>query len=75
MTIKLVTTHVLSFQVIQYWATEGGMESQSFGEKVSELVDAIRNLELARDAYPTEDKQTADWIIECRVETRTGQEK
>ena len=65
MELTKTTKHILTFQVKEYVANEGGMDMYEFGGRVNEIKEAINNIELAR-AKDTK----ADWVIECRVETK-----
>jgi len=65
MELTKTTKHILTFQVKEYVATEGGMDEEEFGGRVTDLKEAVNNIELARAK-----NAKADWIIECRVETK-----
>lgn len=64
MKLTKTTKHELTFQVKEYIGREGGMDIDNFGPELNNLKEAVNMLEIARAKEPS-----ADWIIECRVET------
>lgn len=66
--MKLVTTvtHDIEFTIEYFEATDGGMDSDQFGEPLKDLNNAVHALELARSAHPK-----VDWVIVGRAKTLT----
>lgn len=64
MKIKTTTTHTLTFSVRYFAPTEGGMDSDGFGEPCGDIGAAITLLAAAKATYPRN-----DWVIVIDVHT------
>lgn len=67
MQINVTTTHKVTFRVEYFEPTEGGMDSEDFGEPVETIEEAIALLEIAR-----RHNGQHDWIITARAETKVN---
>jgi len=63
MKLEVTTKHELVFTVEYFEATDGGMDSDSYGDPVGSIEEAVHLLTLAKVGNKT------DWIIVCRVKT------
>lgn len=67
MQIAITKTHKITFAVEYFEPTEGGMDSERFGEEVETLEEAVVLLEIAK----RKDSRN-DWIITATVETKVS---
>jgi hypothetical protein len=58
MKISNTINYNLTFKVEAFWDEEGGMGTEQYGASVSELTDALRILESAKNTQPK-----LPWII------------
>ena len=67
MEISNTVKYKIKFFVSYHEAQEGGMDYETFGEKVDSLNEALRILDTAIDIQPE-----CDWKIECDVTRIVG---
>ena len=63
MKLTKTTEHNIVFTVEYHYASEGGMENDTFGKEVKTLEEAIEIWDLANISRPSE-----DWVIVGTVE-------
>ncbi len=64
MKLSTTKTHDITFTVEYFQGTEGGMDSEQYGEEMATIQEAVALLELAQIARKDE-----DWVIVARVKT------
>lgn len=67
MQINVTKSHKVRFQVQYFEPTEGGMDFDTFGEKVETIEEAIALLEIAKRK-----DSRSDWLITVDVETKVS---
>lgn len=65
MKITVKVSHKVRFNVAYFEPTEGGMDTDTFGDTVSTLEEAIHLLEIALAQFPDN-----CWMITCDVQTQ-----